>query len=91
MAKTWSSHGPSNLFFLNLNQYDQGHAMPNLTLLGVTCGPLSQKCQKYGPFMAKTLSSYGPSIWFFLILNHFAQGCSMPDLTLLGFSCSPLS
>ena len=34
MAKTWSSHGPSNWFFLNLNQYAQGCFMPNFTLLG---------------------------------------------------------
>ena len=29
MAKTWSTHGPSNWFFLNLNQCAQGCSMPN--------------------------------------------------------------
>ena len=33
MAKTWSSHGPWNWFFLNLNQYTQGCSMPNFRVL----------------------------------------------------------
>ena len=33
MAKTWSSHGPSNWFFLNLNQCAQGCSMPNFRVL----------------------------------------------------------
>ena len=40
MAKTWSSPGPWNWFFLNLNQCAQGCSMPNFTLLGVSCSPL---------------------------------------------------
>ena len=27
MAKTWSSHGPSNLIFLNLNHFAEGCSM----------------------------------------------------------------
>ena len=33
MAKTWSSHGPSNWFFLNLNQCAQGCSMLNFRVL----------------------------------------------------------
>ena len=33
MAKTWSSHGPSNWFFLNLNQCAKGNSMPNFRVL----------------------------------------------------------
>ena len=40
MAKTWSSHGPSNWFFLNNNQCSQGWSMPNFTILGVSQSPL---------------------------------------------------
>ena len=41
IAKTWSSHGPSIWFFLNINQCAQGCSLPNFTLLGVSCSPLS--------------------------------------------------
>merc|ERR1711954_349399 len=40
MAKTWSSHGPSNWFFLNHNQYAPGCSMSNFTTLGVFHNPL---------------------------------------------------
>ena len=33
MSLLWPKHGPSNWFFLNLNQYAQGCPMPNFTLL----------------------------------------------------------
>ena len=39
MAKTWSSHGPSNWFFLNLNHCAQGCSTSNFTLLGLSCSP----------------------------------------------------
>ena len=48
MAKTWPFYGQNlvlkwslNWFFLNLNHYAQGCSMPNFTLLGVPCSPLS--------------------------------------------------
>merc|ERR1711954_525706 len=83
MAKTWSSHCPSNWFFLNLNQCAQGCPMPYFTFLGVSCSPLSWKWPKHGPFMAKKWSSHGPSSWFFLNLNQCTQGCSMPNFRVL--------
>ena len=67
-GKTWSSHGPSNWFFLNYNQCAQGCSMPNFAILGVSHGPLSLEMAKIWPFYAKTWSSHGPSNWFFL--NH---------------------
>ena len=87
-GQIWPKHVPSNWVFLNLNHCAQGCSMPNFTLLGLSCTPLSSKLPKHGPFMAKTWSSYGPSNWFFLNLNQCAQGCSMPNFTLLGVSCS---
>ena len=83
MAKTWSTHGPSNWFFLNLNHCAQGCSMPNFTLLGLSCCPLSYKWPKHGPFMAKTWSRHGLSNWFFLNINQCAQGCSMPNFRVL--------
>merc|ERR1712081_42090 len=90
MAKTWSSHGPSNWLFLNHNHCTQGSSMPNFTILGVSHSPLFLEMAKYGPFMAKTWSSHGPSNWFFLNHNLRAQGCSLPNLTILGVSHSAL-
>ena len=34
MAQTWSSHGPSNWFFMTHNQCAQGCSIPNFTILG---------------------------------------------------------
>ena len=51
MAKTWSSHGPSNWFFLNLNHYAQGYSIPNFLLLGASFSPLSKKWPKHGPLI----------------------------------------
>ena len=65
MAQIWSSHGPSNWFFLNLNQCAQGFSMPNLTLLGLSCSPLSLKRPKYGPLWSK----HGPH----LVLEFFSS------------------
>merc|ERR1711954_304488 len=42
MAKTWSSYGPSNRFFLNYNQYAKGCSMPNIKILGVSNSPISR-------------------------------------------------
>merc|ERR1711954_403724 len=83
MAKIWSSHGPSNWFFLTHNQCAQGCSIPNFTILSIPNGPLFPKWPKYGPFMAKTWSSPGPSNGFFLNHNQCAQGCSMPNLPIL--------
>ena len=47
MAKTWSSYGPSILFFLNLSQCAQGCFMPDFALPGLYFSPLSQKWPKY--------------------------------------------
>ena len=90
MAKTWSSHGPSNWFFLNHNQWVQGWSMSNFTILGVSHSPLFLEMAKIWPFMAKTWSWHGPSNCFFLNHNQFAQGCSMPNFTILGVFHSPL-
>ena len=89
MAKTWSSRGPSNWLWLNPNQFAQGCSMPNFTLLGLPCSPLS--CGHLWPFMAKIWSKHGPSNWLWLNPNQIDQGCSMPKLTLLGVSFNPLS
>ena len=83
MAKTWSSHEPSNWFFLKLNHCAKGCSMPIFTLLGLSCSPLSQKWPKQGPFMAKTWSTHGPSNWFFLNPNQCSQGCPMPNFRVL--------
>ena len=91
MTQTWSSHGPSNWFFLNHSQCDQGCSMPNFTWLGLSCSCVSYKWPKYVPLMAKTWSSYGPEYWIFLNLNQCDQGCSMPNFTILGVSNGPLS
>ena len=52
MAKTCSSHGPSNGLFLNPNHCAQGYSMPNFTLLGVSSSPFLLE-------MAKTWHFYG--------------------------------
>ena len=52
----WLKHGPSNWFFLNLNQCAKGCSMPNFTLLGVSCSPLS----RYGQNMALFWPKNGP-------------------------------
>ena len=90
MANTWSSNGPQNWFFLNLNHCTQGCSMPNFTLLGVSCSPLSYKWPKYGPLKAKAWSSNGPSNWFSLTHNQCSPGCYMPNFTILRVSHSPL-
>ena len=90
MAKTWSSYGPSNWFFLNHNQCFQGWSMTNFTILGVSHSPLFLKMAKIWPYYGQTWSSHGPSNWFFLNHNQCAQGCSMPNFTILGVSHSTL-
>ena len=91
IAKTCSSNGPSNGFYLNFNQCSKGFSMPNFTLLAKSCSPLCLQMAKTCPFMAKTWHSHCPSNCIFLNLNYCAQGCSMPNFTLLGLSGSPLS
>ena len=86
MAKIWSSHFPSNWFFLNHNQCAQRCSLSNFTILGVFHSPLFLE-------MAKTWPFYGQDMvltWFFLNLNQCAQGGSMPNFTLLGVSGGPL-
>ena len=58
MPKTWSSHGPSNSFFLNHNPRAKGCDMQNFTILGVSCSPLFLEMAKIWPF-------YGPN-WVLL-------------------------
>ena len=53
---TWSSNGPTNGFFLILNQCAKGCSMPNFTLLGVSCSPFP----KYGQNMALLWPKLGP-------------------------------
>ena len=55
MAKTRSSHDPSNCFFLNYNQYAQGWSLPNFTILGVSNSPLSLEMTKIWPFYGKNM------------------------------------
>merc|ERR1712081_66465 len=86
MAKTWSSHGPKNCFFLNYNQCAQGCSMAYFTILGVSHSPLSLEIAKIWPFMAKTWSSHGPLNWLFLNHNLCSQGWSMPNFIILGVS-----
>ena len=43
------------------------------TLLGVSCGPLSQKCPNHDPILAQTLPSHSLSNWFFQSLNQYTQ------------------
>ena len=78
MAKTMSSHGPSNCsswIIINVPreatcQISQYRVYPMV--------PFSKNWPKYGPFLAKTWSSHGPSNWFFLIYNHlFFYGQNM--------------
>ena len=65
MAKTWSSHGPSNLFFLNDNQRAQGCSITNFTILGVSHSPtflryvqnMALLWPKYGPHMVLQIGS----------------------------------
>ena len=66
IAKTWSSQGPSNGFFLNLNQCPKGCSMPNFTLLAKSCSPLPRNDQnmallmpKHGPQMVLQVGSSG--------------------------------
>ena len=68
-AKTWSSHCPSNWFFLNHNQCAQGCSMQNFTILGVSCSPLFFEMIKK---IALLWPKYGPSNWFVLNLNWYA-------------------
>ena len=84
MAKTWSSYGSVNWFFLNHNQCAQGCSMPYFTNLGVSHSPL------FLENMAITCTSHGPSNRFFLNHNQCAQECSMPNFTNLGVSHCPL-
>ena len=91
LAKIWSSHCPSNWFFLNLNQFAQECSMLNFTLLGLSCCPFFLETAKICPFYGKTWSSHGPSNWLFLNPNWCDQGCSMPNFTLLGVTYSSLS
>merc|ERR1711954_27216 len=76
MAKTWSSHGPSNWFFLNHNLCARGWSIQNFTIMGVSHSTLFLE-------MAKIWSSHGPSNWFFMNHNQHAQGCSMPNFRVL--------
>ena len=55
MAKPWSSHGPSNWFFLNHNQCAQGCSMPNFTFLGVSHSPLFLEMAKIWPFYGQNM------------------------------------
>ena len=54
-GKTWSSHGPSNWFFLNHNQYAQGCSMPFFTILGVSHRPLFLEMAKILPFYGQNM------------------------------------
>ena len=55
MAKTWSSHGPSNWFFLNHTLCAQGCSMPNLTILGVSHSALFLEMAKTWPFYGQNM------------------------------------
>ena len=52
-AKTLTSHGPSNWFFLNHNYCAQGCSMPNFTILGVSHSHLFLEMAKIWPFYVK--------------------------------------
>merc|ERR1712114_4390 len=55
MAKTWSSHGPSNWFFLNHNQCAPGCSMPNFTILVVSNSPLFLEMAQIWPFYGQNM------------------------------------
>merc|ERR1711954_604677 len=55
LSKTWSSHGPSNWFFLIYNQCAQGCCMPNFIILGVSHSSLSLKMAKIWPFYGRNM------------------------------------
>ena len=55
IAKTWSSHGTSNWFFLNHNQWAQGWPLSNYTILGVSHSPLFLKMAKIWPFYGQNM------------------------------------
>ena len=55
IGKTWSSHGPSNWFFLNHNLCAQGCSMPNFTTLGVSQHPLFLEMAKIWPFYGQNM------------------------------------
>ena len=55
MAKTWSSYGSSNWFFLNHNQCSQECSMPNFSFPGVSHSPLFLKLAKIWPFYGKNM------------------------------------
>ena len=54
-GQIWSSYGPSNWFFLNHKQCDQGRSMPNFKILGVTNSPFFLKMAEIGPFYGKNM------------------------------------
>ena len=49
-GKTWSLHGPSNWFYLNLNQCAKGCTMQNFMILDVSHSPLFLEMGKIWPF-----------------------------------------
>merc|ERR1712082_30037 len=55
MAKSCSSHGPSNWFFLNHNQCAQGGSMPIYIFLDVSHSPLFLEMAKNWPFYGQNM------------------------------------
>ena len=55
IAKTWSSNGPSNGFFLNLNQCAKGCSMQNFTFLGVSHSLLFPEIEKIWSFYGQNM------------------------------------
>ena len=55
MAKTWSSHCPSNWLLLNHNQISQGWSMSNFIILGVSHSPLFLEMAKIWPLYGQNM------------------------------------
>ena len=85
-AQTWHSCGPSNWFFLSLNQFFQGYSVQISHGWVHPVAPFARNVQ----IMAILWPKHGPYTWFLLNLNECAKEYFMPNLTLLGVSNSPL-
>ena len=97
IAKIWPFYGQNMVLTWSLRlvlpesqSLCQGCSMPNFTLLGLSCSPLSQKWPKYGLHCQNIVLTW-PFKLVLLNLNKCAQGYSLPNFQLLGVSSSPLS
>merc|ERR1711954_204191 len=74
MAQTWSSHGPSNWFFLIHSQCAPGCSMPNFTILSVSNSPLFLEMAKIWSFYGQNMVLTGSFKLLFVNHNQCAKG-----------------